>query len=77
MTHSMRLIGRGIGKNLVSFFTPFGPIFGSLTIYIELEGRMRPQNDTLDEADRSSYRVIFYDSGGTGIMSLRPTRARP
>lgn len=28
----------------------------SLTMYIELEGRMIPQNDTLDESDRPSYR---------------------
>ena len=32
----------------------------SLTIYIELEGHMIPQNDTLDEADGPSYREIFW-----------------
>ena len=32
----------------------------SLPIYIKLEGRMIPRNDTLDEADRPSYGKHFW-----------------
>ena len=32
---------------------------GSLAIHFELEGRMIPQNETLDEADRPSHRIFW------------------
>ena len=42
----------------------------SLTMYVELEGRMIPQNDTLDEADRPSYQEIFWPLLALCLVSL-------
>ena len=48
MTHSMRPIGRAIEKNVA---TILALCLVGLTMYIELEGPIVPENDTLDEAD--------------------------